>query len=267
MKRGFIVFLGLISLIASVLSITIMASAAEDSRYFSDIREGETRTFVVEKENIPVYEVTLSFNRERQDAWLETQSFTKLPETIMKIDTSDVLYRYINFRENGFTEDELSYFSFDFFVPKSWSNKHKVSGEGINLYSYVDGTWRPKDVDYDGESNEAHLFSASGSPGLYLITGEPDTMLVPIETKDSVSVIGAAAVIPGEVEGNNYAWVVAILIIGIIISVLFLRKGNEAEEEVVNVTSPIQEMNMSGLDVSEEEFKRNDDDLKKELRL
>lgn len=267
-KRVIAQSLVLLFLVLLVVNIVIAESF---SREFTDIKKGEVRTMILE--DSPVYEVKLTFNKYLDSASLEVQTFTEHPNGIKELEQkseSERVYKYLNFKEEGFTSQDLSSFEFKITVSKEWLAKYKIDTSSLKIYKYSSGVWKEESYFLEGEDNDSYFYKVSSQPYLFLVTGE-DNSIPPVkpETRESI-VVGASVSDSKEGNGKGYTWLLVVLVIAAIICLVFIFSGkkevsHEAKEE--NTNPLVSEMRRSGMNVSEDELKRNQDQLRRELRL
>jgi len=262
--------IGILSIIWILVLIPSLVLGASFEREFTEIKKGEVRTMILEDSS--VYEVKLVFNKYLDSANLEVQTFTEHPRGIKNPELKDKIYKYINFKESRFSSQDLSSFDFKFRISKEWFDMYKIDKSTIKVYKYNKGIWSIDPYTFEGEDGNSYYYKVSSSPLLFLVTGEENS-IVPEKIEKRESVVVGSAVGDGKEksESKSYTWLLTILIIGAIVCLVFIfsgKKDNGGKEGEKEYKNPIvSEMQRSGLNVSEEELKKNQDQLRRELRL
>ena len=135
----------------------------------------------------------------------------------------------------------------------------------------INKEWVKESVEYIGEEKTSYLYKVSSKPHLFLITGVEGSLVIPPDEKTERIDLTGGAVADSDKEGNSksYAWIITILVIGAIVAIVFVfRKDGKGEEGFKSHDSEsiISNMKRSGLNISEEEIRRNKEQLDRELR-
>ena len=275
------------------ISVLPSASAAIEFYNFSDAKQGEIKNLIIENNDIPIQQISIAFNRNVKDLWLELQSFSNTPSYLKSpAQGKDVVYSYIHFRKSAdFVQSKLDKFDMELIVSKSWLKEKGIASETLKVMKFDNNDWKEIEFVYLGEDEDSLIYLVSTSPLLHAIIGERGSVLSPPDSDDGIvedveqkrdSPITGASFYDIAFKGKTFWWIIGIMLIAVLVVLAFIYQSNKEKSGGKNevIPSTLENSGSSSEKVengkekkeehksfmlSEDELKKNKEQVRKEL--
>jgi PGF-pre-PGF domain-containing protein len=194
-------------------------------------------------ENLPVYEVGLTTLVDVTGAKVSIEDLGNIKPQIMNLIPDGIIYRYVNLETTNIQKDQTQNITIKFKVLQSFFRSNSIDPRVTRLQRWDGSKWNKLDTTPTGSDTTYYYFSASPqSLSIFAITAEITGLLPPSTTCDKfcgenealnvdncqcVSVKAGVFTIPWSelLNSKNLPYtIVAVVVLGIIILFIFLRR-------------------------------------------
>lgn len=142
------------------------------TKYVSQIRDGDSTDFEITRENISINKIRLTAKENKSSVGIEVKNI-KEPQTTKKINKKT--YQFLEINPKNIEDDEIEGAEIEFTINNTWIKTNNINKNTVTLLRYANDTWTELETKLKSSNTKTTIYTAY-TPGFsyFAITGEEE---------------------------------------------------------------------------------------------